>query len=125
MARIQLDGARVIRNSSRLIAFRLPDVTAVEPCALITRGEPDDLIKFGAGFFKPTIVVQDAPAIETRFEVARIEFNGAAEIIQRRVRVSGAAANQATIIPCFAQLRVEHESAIQIRHRSTRVSAVE
>src|SRR5215510_7668326 len=125
LARIQLDGARVIRNGPGVIAFRLPGVTAVEPCALITRGEPGDLIEFGDGFFKPAFVVQDAPAVETRLEVARIEFNGAVEIVQRRVRVSCAAANQAAIIPGFAQLRVEHESAIQIRRRSARVSAVE
>src|SRR5262245_32051348 len=83
VARIQLNGARVIRNGPGVIAFRLPRVTAVEPCALIPWGEQDDLIKFGDGFFKTAFVVQDAPAIEARFEIALIEFNGAVEIGQR------------------------------------------
>src|SRR5215831_4945121 len=39
LARIQLDGASVIRNSSGVIACRLPGVTAVEPTALIARGQ--------------------------------------------------------------------------------------
>ena len=98
-ARIQLDGAREIRNGPGVIAFRLPGVTAAEPGSLITRSEQDDLIKFGDGFFKPAFVVKDATAIESRFEIARIEFNGAVEIGQRRVRVSGAATNRAFAPP--------------------------
>jgi hypothetical protein len=87
LARIQqFDGACEIGHGPGVIAFQEPGIAAVEPCALITRGEQDDLIEFGDGIFNPAFVVSDAPAIEASFEISWSEIDGAVEIDHRSVR---------------------------------------
>src|SRR5262245_2679685 len=83
------------------------------------------LVKIGDGFFKSFFVMPDTAAIDTRFYKARIDFDGAIEVRQRSVHVSGEAMNRAAIIPGLAQARIEHNSAIRVRHRSTRISYLE
>src|SRR5262249_4001929 len=89
VAWIQLDGARVVRNGGGVIAFRVSGGAAVGPCAPITRGKQNGLIIIGQSFFVPAFVTPGVTAIEAHLDITRIEFDGAVEVAQGGVPISG------------------------------------